>query len=67
VRYWTYVEPGEGGKPNYVTVSEEEIRRDYWPVWVRLMEDAGGWSPYLCIEDCIDDWSAIHGAWRVEE
>lgn len=67
MRYWTYVEPGEDGKPNYVTVSEEEIRRNFYPTWRKRMIERGYSVEDLCFLDCLDDWQAIHFAWEVEE
>lgn len=35
--YWTYVEPGDDGRPNNVTVSEKEIIDTFYPWWCRQM------------------------------
>lgn len=76
MRYFSYNEydPGspladsEGG---YVeTVSEEDIRRDYYPWWYQRMcskyEQAYVDKNYT-FEDCLDDWVATHWAWIVDQ
>ena len=50
-----------------VTVSEEDIKRDYWPYWYEKMckefgqEDVD--SKYT-FEDCLDDWITVNWAWE---
>lgn len=52
-----------------VTVSEEDIRRDYYPYWYKRMCDKYG-KEYVdnkySFEDCIDDWVVVNWAWPVE-
>jgi len=50
-----------------VTMSEEEILKEYWPYWYeRMCENFGKnfvdeiYSP----ADCIDDWCIVHWAWE---
>jgi hypothetical protein len=62
------VEPGEG--TSIVTVSEDDIRKEYYPWWYEKMCEKYGkekvdknWS----FEDCLWDWITTHDAWIVDE
>jgi len=71
MRYFSYdelVEPGEG--TSVVTVSEDDIRKEYYPRWYEKMckkygkeEVDKNWS----FEDCLEDWVTINYAWTVDE
>ena len=71
MRYFSYdelVEPGEG--TSIVTVSEDDIRKEYYPWWYEKMckkygkeEVDKNWS----FEDCLEDWIIIYWAWVVDE
>lgn len=52
-----------------VTVSEEDIRRDYYPYWYKRMCDKFGKEHVdttYSFQDCIDDWVVVNWAWEVE-
>ena len=71
MRYFCYeelVEPGEG--TGVVTVSEQEIREEYYPWWYEKMCKKYGkekvdknWS----FEECLEDWMTVHYARRVDD
>lgn len=65
MRYYTYVQPiGDSADPEYVTVSEEDIRREYFPLWTAQMIRKFGEDEYrkFSFEDCLDDWVVDHMA-----
>lgn len=52
-----------------VTLSEDDVRRDYWPYWYdRMCAKFGKESvdSRYCFEDCLDDWIVVNWAWEVE-
>ena len=74
MRYFCYdelVDPGflrEGTR--VVTVSEQEIREEYYPWWYEKMckkygkeEVHKNWS----FEECLEDWVTLHYAWEVDD
>jgi len=71
MRYFCYnelVEPDEG--TDVITVSEEDIRKEYYPWWYKKMcekyskeEVDKNWS----FEDCLEDWKIVNYAWEVED
>ena len=71
MRYFSYdelVEPGEG--TSVVTVSEDDIRKEYYPWWYEKVckkygkeEVDKNWS----FEDCLEDWITTNYAWVVDE
>ena len=67
MRYYTYCQPAnEQGDPEYITMSENEIRKEYWPHWYQKMCDKYERSyvdENYSFEDCLDDWKIIHWAW----
>ena len=71
IRYYSYNEYHEDSNANTVmTVSEEDIRRDYWPFWYERMCKKFGKEHVdntFSFEDCIDDWIVVNWAWEVEE
>lgn len=61
MRYFTYVDFEMGP----VTVSEEEIKKDYWDYWYYTMcqrYDRALVDEEYTFENCIDDWKSIHFA-----
>lgn len=47
------------------TVTEEEILKDFYPEWCKLMRKAG--KEHLISEaNCVDDYLVVHWAWEVE-
>lgn len=68
MRYYTFVQPiNELGDPEYITMSEDEIRKEYYPWWYRKMCEKFGKehvdSTYS-FEDCLEDWITVHWAWE---
>ena len=74
MRYFCYdelVDPGflrEGTR--VVTVSEQEIREEYYSWWYEKMckkygkeEVDKNWS----FEECLEDWVTLHYGWEVEK
>ena len=52
------------------TVSEEDIRRDYYPYWYGKMCEKFGKKHVdenYCFDDCLDDWQVVHWAWEVDQ
>lgn len=51
----------------YITLSEEEILKEYWNYWYERMCNKFGKeivdSKYSSA-DCIDDWVILHWAWE---
>jgi hypothetical protein len=76
MRYFSYNEydPGHplpddtGG---YVrTLSEEDIRREYYPYWYKKMCEKYGQERVdndYTFEDFLADWIIVHWAWEVQE
>jgi hypothetical protein len=70
MRYYSYNEYSENPNANpLVTVSEEDIRRDYWPFWYYKMCKKYGQEIVdrdYSFENCLSDWMVIHWAWEVK-
>lgn len=67
MRYFTYIEPGEEDEEVHVTLSEDEIRNEYYPYWYGKMCKKFGKENVdknYSFEDCLEDWRIIH--WAVE-
>lgn len=71
MRYFTYVVPiNELGDPKYTTMSEDEIRKEYWPQWYQKMCEKFGQAhvdEQYCFEDCLQDWITVNWAWEGKE
>lgn len=79
MRYFSYNEytetefsPDDSSIPPalIVTVSEEEIRRDYYPYWYEKMCTKFGKTAVdqtYSFEDCLDDWIVVNWAWEVKD
>lgn len=53
-RRWTYVDYYEDPSiPEYHTLTEAEILREYWPYWSERMQELGRRPNPL---DCVMDW-----------
>lgn len=71
MRYFTFVQPAnDAGDPEYVTMSEDDIRKEYYPYWYEKMCDKYE-QAYVdenySFEDCLEDWKIVHWAWEVKE
>lgn len=53
-----------------ITVSEEDIRKEYYPYWYKRLCERFG-QEYVdnkySFEDCLTDWTTIHWAWKSDE
>jgi hypothetical protein len=75
MRYYTYNEydpqnmQADSGGHYTITVSEEDVRRTYWPYWYKLM--CAKWGAEIVdkdysFEDCLTDWVVINWAEEVK-
>lgn len=68
MRYYTFAQPvNEVGDPEYVTMSEDEIRKEYYPYWYRKMCEKFGKEHVdktYSFENCLEDWITVHWAWE---
>ena len=67
-KYWTYVIPKSETdmSPEYITKSESEILKEYYPFWSKRMKEIGK-EDLIDEQNCLDDWIGIHWAWAVED
>jgi hypothetical protein len=68
VRFFCYNEPvfddsGVVGN-TVVVVSEDDIRRDYYPKWKEQLKKVGKDPANYTFDDCLDDWRAVNWAWE---
>lgn len=59
MRRFSYVEP------TIVTVTEEDIIRDYYPYWEMKMKHVGK-EDLISKENCIEDWKTVNWAKEIE-
>ena len=65
MRKFQYDEPTDDYKSSMViTMTEEEIAKDYLPYWVSQMLQIGNYNE-VSWENCLDDWITINYAWEV--
>jgi len=67
MRYFCYNEQGDDDENVVVTMSEDEIREEYYPYWYEKMCNKFGKQKVdetYCFEDCLDDWLVVHWAWE---
>ena len=69
MRYFCYMTTGGERGETYVveTVSEEDIREDYWPHWYHQMCKKFGKEHVdetYSFHDCLDDWIVVNWAWE---
>ena len=71
MRYYSYHESSiETDEERVVTVSEEDIRKEYWPYWFSLKVKEVGpekANTDFVFEDCLQEWIIINWAWEVKE
>lgn len=60
-RYVQFVEPATANDPTpvFTTVSETEIRNEYFPIW----REKSGVDDF---EQCFQDFKIVHWAWELE-
>lgn len=61
-RQWQWNEPGDHGEPVVRTITESEIREQYWPWWQEQMRKVGK-EDQISFEMCVDDFCVVHWAW----
>ena len=69
MRYFSFNEYDESGG-SVVTMSEEDIRKEYFPYWYKKMCEKYEQSyvdEHYSFEDCLEDWAIVHWAWEVKE
>jgi hypothetical protein len=52
------------------TLSEEDIRKQYWPYWYRKMCEKFGQlhvDDNYTFEDCLEDWIVVNWAWESKD
>jgi len=67
MRYFSYNEQGDGDENIVVTMSEDEIREEYYPYWYEKMCKKFGKQKVdetYSFEDCLDDWRVVNWAWE---
>ena len=47
-----------------VLVTEDEIRRTYWPYWCGEMTKRGK-TDMITWANCLDDWLVVNWAWEI--
>lgn len=68
MRYFTISYPDENGRNVDETLSEEDIRKYYYPHWYEKMCAKFGKEHVdknYSFEECLDDWCVIHWAIKV--
>lgn len=69
MRYFSFNEFDESGG-SVATMSEEEIRKEYYPHWYKKMcqkYEQSYVDEHYTFEDCLEDWITVHWAWEVKE
>lgn len=72
MRFYSYNEYCPGslfGEDVVITVSESDIRRQYWPYWYERMCQRFGKlhvDNNYSFEDCLDDWIVVNWAWEIK-
>ena len=71
MRYFSYNDYGDDPSNSYVTtVSEDDIRKEYYPYWYDRMCQKFGKEKVdseYSFEDCVDHFCVVHWAWEVKE
>jgi hypothetical protein len=69
MRYFCYMQTGgeRGETYEVVTLSEEEIREEYYADWFAMMRrkyTIEQMEQGFCFEDFLDDWIVVNRAWE---
>ncbi len=70
MRWFKYNEPTFDDLSNLignvqVIVSEEDIRRNYYPFWLSAMQERGVTGEALAFENALDEFLVANWAWEV--
>ena len=67
MRYFTICYPNEHNETVWETLSEEDIRKEYYPYWYEKMCDKYGKEHVdatYSFEECLEDWQIVHWSMR---
>ena len=71
MRYYSFAEfwSNDDGtlQDEVVTLSEEDIRKSYWPYWYGRMCEKFGKEhvdEHYSFEECLEDWIVVNWAWE---
>lgn len=67
MRYYSFNDMDDDGDNIVITVSEEDVRHDYYPYWQKRMTEVGKDLSQYTFEDCLDDWIVVNWAWEVND
>lgn len=62
MRHFKY---NEQGVDEPITISENEIRKQFYPYYVDMMRKVGK-EDQISWEGCLDEWIVVNWAWPVE-
>jgi len=52
-------------EPEPITITEDEILKEYWEIWqTAMIKKFGANSSLINKQNCIDDWVVINWAWE---
>lgn len=63
-RKFQFVEPDDSGNDLTITISEDTIRKEYWPWWQGEMLHRGVAEHKITFESCLEHFCEVH--WAVE-
>lgn len=67
MRYYSFAYPIKG-RDVVETMSEDDIRKEYYPYWYGKMCEKFGQEHVdatYSFEECLEDWVVVHWAWEV--
>lgn len=67
MRYYSYNELGDNDENIVVTMSEEEIKKTYYPYWYERMCKKFGKEHVdqnYSFNECLEDWIVVNWAWE---
>lgn len=67
MRYYSYNEMKDNGDNEVITVSEEWIRKTYYPYWLSKMKSKFGEEKVeesYNFYNALDDWIVVNWAWE---
>lgn len=70
MKYYSYNELGDNDEDIVVTLSEEEIKKTYYPYWYERMCKKFGKEHVdqnYSFNECLDDWIIVNWAWEVKD
>ena len=70
MRYFSYNGLTNNSENAIITMSEEEIRKNYYPLWLKKMYDKFGKQrvdEIYCFDDCLDEWCVENSAWESKD